>query len=267
MPTAVVNGVPLFYQTQGAGDPLLLIAGFACDNTIWSLVLPTLAAKCRVIVFDNRGTGRSAAPEGPYTIAQMAADAAGLLDHLGLGQVHVMGHSMGGQVALELALAHPRRLRSLILLASAARCDERGKAIIEGWGDLPRLVDAVSGARLSLPWVYTNAFYSRPGAVQELIGYIAANPFPPDPRGVYHQSRAISSYAPSGSLDRIACPTLVLAASEDILLPVAFSQELVREIPGAELVVVPHTGHCCMVETPDAVAAAVLDFLSRQRAN
>jgi pimeloyl-ACP methyl ester carboxylesterase len=266
MPTARVNGSELFYQTQGSGDPLLLIAGFACDQTIWSLVLPALAARHRVIVFDNRGVGRSSAPEGPYTIAQMAADAAGLLDAVGSGPVHVAGHSMGGQIALELALAQPQRVRSLALLCCAARNDERGKAIIEAWGELPRLVDAEMGARLSLPWIYTSAFYARPGAVQQRIAAMLAYPFPPDPQGLYHQSRAVSGFDALDRLGRIRCPTLVLAGGEDILIPVAFSEELARGIAGAQLVVLPRTGHGLLIESPDAVAAAVLDFLSRQPA-
>jgi pimeloyl-ACP methyl ester carboxylesterase len=157
MPKVQANGIEIFYVENGTGEPLLLIAGFACDHTNWSEMIPLLASRYRVIVFDNRGVGQSSAPDTPYSIRQMAEDAAGLLDAVGLRSVHVAGHSMGGQIAQELALAHPERVKTLMLLSSCARIDERGKAVIESWGDLPRLVDAETGLRLSFPWIYTRS--------------------------------------------------------------------------------------------------------------
>src|SRR5262245_22618692 len=129
MPKVPANGIDVYYEAHGAGDPLLLVAGFGCDHTIWSGLVPALAARHRVILFDNRGTGQTS---GAVTgVRQMADDAAGLLDALGPGPAHVAGHSMGGMIAQELALAHPGRVRSLALLSSCARLDDRGRAIIE----------------------------------------------------------------------------------------------------------------------------------------
>src|SRR5947209_4904814 len=136
MPKARVNGIDLFYDVRGAGAPLLLLAGFSCDHTHWSPVAARLAAEYRVIRLDNRGVGRSSAPDGPYTTRQMADDAAGLLDHLGLAPVHLAGHSMGGQIAQELALARPGLVRSLMLLASYLRPTGRLRLLLESWGDL-----------------------------------------------------------------------------------------------------------------------------------
>ena len=257
------NGIEIFYEERGTGEPLLLIAGFACDHTYWSKVIPLLASQYRVIVFDNRGVGRTSAPNTPYSIRQMAGDAAGLLDAIGLSRVHVAGHSMGGQIAQELALAHPERVQTLTLLASCAKVDERGKAIIEAWGELPRLVDAVTSLRLSFPWIYTSDFYAKPGAIELLIEEVLANPFPPSPLGIYHQSRAIMSCDISPRLDGIRCPTLAVVGKEDILLPVAMSEQLVRGIRGAELVVLDNPGHGLLIESPETAAAAMLDFLSR----
>jgi pimeloyl-ACP methyl ester carboxylesterase len=266
MPKVQVNGIEMYYETKGAGQPLLLIAGFACDHTIWSQVVAILASEYRVVVFDNRGVGQTAAPDTPCSIRQMAEDAAGLLDAIGLSPVHVAGHSMGGLIAQELALAHPEQIQTLMLLSSCARVDERGKAIIESWGELPRLVDPTTGARLSLPWVYTNALFATPGAIEEIIAQIVANPFPPSAQGIYGQSRAISRCDTSGRLGAIDCPTLVLVGSEDILLPVPFAEQLARGIRGAELVVLGKTGHGLLIESPDAVATTLLDFLRRNGA-
>ena len=100
------NGVELFYEESGAGEPLLLIAGFACDHTNWCKLVPLLASTSRLITFDNRGVGQSSSPETSYSIRQMAQDTIGLLDAIGLDSVHVAGHSMGGAIAQLAALEH-----------------------------------------------------------------------------------------------------------------------------------------------------------------
>jgi pimeloyl-ACP methyl ester carboxylesterase len=264
MPTVQVNGIELYVQTHGEGEPLLLIAGLACDHSMWADVVGVLAGRYRVIVFDNRGVGRSASPEGPYTIRAMAGDAAALLDALGVGQAHVAGYSMGGQIAQELALARPGQVRSLMLLSSCARPDERNKAVIQTWAELAGVVEPRLMARLLLPWLYSNAFFTRPGAVERLLTLLLDNPYPPTPQGIYHQSRAVGDFDTTDRLGDIGCPTLVLAGKEDALLPVPFSEQLARGIPGAELVVLEKAGHGLLVEDPDGVAQAMLAFLSRR---
>lgn len=261
MPITHSTPVPLYYESVGAGEPLLLIAGFACDHSIWSLVQPSLVAKHRVISFDNQGVGQSATPEGPWTISEMAENTVLMLDEVGVGPVHVAGHSMGGMIAQELALRHPDRVRSLLLLSSAARCGARGTATIEVFGELPRLVDPSTSARLIMPWIYADGFYLRPGAVEQLMKWLLECPFPPTPEGMYHQSRAIAGFDASRRLSAIQCPTLILVGKEDIMLPCKYSEELARGIPAAELVVLENAGHGLPVEVPQATAAAMLKFL------
>ncbi|HEV8059449.1 MAG TPA: alpha/beta fold hydrolase [Gemmataceae bacterium] len=120
MPTIQANGMQLFYEASGSGEPLLLIGGLGCDHTIWGLVAPRLASTHLVVAFDNRCIGASSGPDGPFSARDLAEDAASLMDQLGLERAHVAGHSMGGMVAQELALAHPERVSSLLLLSTAA---------------------------------------------------------------------------------------------------------------------------------------------------
>src|SRR5215470_2280147 len=115
MSTAAINGIDVYYEEHGSGDPLLLIMGLAADSVAWMFQLPDFSAKYRTIVFDNRGVGRTSKPAGPYTISQMADDAAGLLDSLDVRRAHVLGVSMGGMIAQEIALRHPERVRGLVL--------------------------------------------------------------------------------------------------------------------------------------------------------
>src|SRR5437016_651031 len=124
MATATVDSIELYYEEHGHGDPLLLIMGLAADSTAWLFQVPAFAEHYRTITFDNRGVGRSAKPAGPYTITAMAKDAVGLLDMLGIARTHVVGVSMGGMIAQELALHHPERVRGLVLACTFPEPDE-----------------------------------------------------------------------------------------------------------------------------------------------
>src|SRR6266481_5035108 len=126
-----IDGADLFYRIEGAGEPLVLIAGFSCDLTIWDALVPLLGERFRTIRFDNRGIGRTRRNAGEsgelagLTVAAMAGDVVGLLDALHIERAHVVGHSMGGQIAQELALRRPDRVATLGLLSCWARPDAR----------------------------------------------------------------------------------------------------------------------------------------------
>src|SRR5262245_42849015 len=140
--TTSSDGTRIHYETHGAGAPVLLIMGLGSNASGWHRTIPWLAERYQAIAFDNRGTGRSEVPEGPYSMAQMAADAAAVLDAAGHATAHITGASLGGMIAQRFALTYPQRLRSLILLcttpggAHAARAsDDVMKALLDGGGD------------------------------------------------------------------------------------------------------------------------------------
>ncbi|ARV63061.1 alpha/beta hydrolase [Nostocales cyanobacterium HT-58-2] len=264
MPKVKANEIELFYDIQGKGEPLLLIAGFMCNHTYWSLLLPSLIEQYQVIRLDNRGIGQSSAPNSPYTIEQMASDAAVLLEHLEFNRVHVAGHSMGGQIAQQLLLAHPEKVHSLMLLSSWAKGDGLFNTVIETWGDMPKTLDLELYEKVVLPWIFTDAFYSIPGAIEQIINVAVNYPFPPTTHGLYHQSRAILNSDTRDFLRNIHCPTLILVGKQDILAPVKFSQQLAHEIPHSEFVVLECGGHGFLIESPDAVAQVMVNFLAKQ---
>jgi 3-oxoadipate enol-lactonase len=261
MPKIYVNGIDLFYKIQGTGTPLILIAGFDCDNSYWSAVLPALVNNYQVIRLDNRGVGRSSVPDSPYSIKQMADDTAALLNYLGITKVHVVGHSMGGQIAQELTLLHPEKVKSLILLSSWAKGNAKFNSIIEIFGNLSIHLEAKIYQKILLPWIYTENFYSN-GSIEDIINIIEYCPLP-TPHGIYHQSRAILYNDTSNSLSNILCPTLVVVGKEDILTPVTFSKQLVNGIPNAELIVIESSGHGLLIESADAVVKVMLQFLAK----
>ncbi|BAY65312.1 alpha/beta hydrolase fold protein [Calothrix brevissima NIES-22] len=263
MPKVHVNGIDLFYDIKGTGEPLLLIPGFFCDHTYWSLQISALVKNYQVIRLDNRGFGQSSAPDSPYSIQQMASDTAALLEHIGIEKVYLAGHSMGGHIAQELALAHPEKVESLILLSSLAKGDTLFKNIISTWGELVDKLDLKLYQQVILPWIFTDEFYSIPGMIEMIVNLAINYPFSVTPHGLYHQSRAILAADTSQRLQDIHCPTLILVGKQDILTPIKFSEELAQGIPNAELVVLERGGHGFLIETPEAVTSAMLKFLSQ----
>jgi pimeloyl-ACP methyl ester carboxylesterase len=263
MPKIQLHGIDLFYDIKGTGEPLLFISGFLCDHSYWSLLMPSLTAQYQVIRFDNRGMGRSSAPDSPYSILDMAHDTAALLEHLGIDQVHVAGHSMGGQIAQELALTYPQTVKSLILLASLAKGDERFHSIIQSWGDLAQKVDMTLFQQLIFPWMFSDNFYAMPEMIEQLIEWAVYYPFAPQVHSIYHQSRAILDGDTTNRLHNILCPTFVLAGKQDILTPVKFSQQLAAGIPGAKLSFIDGGSHGFIIESPKIVATAILNFLQQ----
>ena len=133
MPKVRVNGIELHYEESGSGDPLLMIMGFGGDHQAWAFQVPAFAEGYRVITFDNRGAGQSEGPDVAYSTRMMADDAVGLLDVLRIERAHVLGVSMGGMIAQEVALNHPRRVRSLQLHCTYARPDQYMLALMEAW--------------------------------------------------------------------------------------------------------------------------------------
>jgi pimeloyl-ACP methyl ester carboxylesterase len=263
VPKIRANGIDLYYEIKGAGEPLLLIGGFGCDHTIWSQVAGAFSSRYAAISFDNRGMGQSSPSAAPYSIRDLADDAGALLDVLGIEQAHVAAHSMGGQIAQELALARSNRVRSLLLLSSCAKCDERNQSLIAEHGKLPASADIKTCALLIMPWLYTNAFYSRPGAIEDLLDWILKYPFPPAAVELERQSHAIIAFDARDRIGGIECPTLVLVGEEDVMIPPLFSRNLAKSIPNAELQILPGTGHGFLVESPATVAGVMLDFLSK----
>jgi pimeloyl-ACP methyl ester carboxylesterase len=262
MPKVNLNGIDLFYDIQGTGEPLLLISGFLCDHTYWSVLMPHFTSQYQIIRLDNRGVGRSSAPDSPYSLQQLAHDIAALLEYLNIHQVQVAGHSMGGQIAQELALLYPQKVKKLILISSLAKGDEQLNHIITTWGVLPQYIDMKLYHQVIFPWIFSRNFYSTPEIIEQLIESAVNYPFLPPIHSIYHHSQAILGGDTIDLLQNILCPTLVLVGKQDILLPIKFSQELTAGIPNAKLSVIDG-GHGFIIESPKIVATEMLNFLKQ----
>jgi len=264
MPTVKANDINIYYEIHGDGEPLLMIQGYGQYSGHWTTLIPPFSKEYRVIIFDNRGTGRSDKPEIPYTMKMMAADAKGLLDALGIDRAHVFGISMGGMIAQEFALNYPERVISLIL-----GCTECGgpKTVIPSKEALEFLfspeiakLPVAERARQTAPWLWSKEFIDKhPEAVDMYVAITLKYPTPP--HGFSGHAQAIAGHDTYERLPQIKAPTLVIAGDADRLIPPDNSKIIASRIPGAELVIIPNAGHG-FTEAPEATTA-ILDFLKR----
>lgn len=275
MPTATVGDIEIWYEEHGSGHPLLMIMGLATDSTAWAFQFPDFSKRYRAIAFDNRGVGRTSKPSGPYSIHQMADDAKGLLDVLGIRRAHVLGVSMGGMIAQELALRHPESVSALVLACTFpepdATVEDRRSFMVGQLGgqvstDGEISIDVASLNPLlfvqqMLPTVFNPEFIRTdlPKLMQVFAGALQHG-FSME--AILGQVAAVMGHRATDRLHRIGVPTLVLTGDADRLVAPSNSDVLAREIPGAKLVKIPGGSHGFNFETPEVFNAAVLDFLA-----
>jgi 3-oxoadipate enol-lactonase len=253
------NGARIYWEESGAGDPLLLIMGLGYTSEMWHRTRPVLSARYRTIVFDNRGVGKSDVPPGPYSIAQMAADAAAVLDAAGVERAHVFGISMGGMIAQELALSHPERVRSLVLGCTA--CGGRGAVSADE--KVLKVVMARAtmtpeeGALAMVPYIYDS---STPRERIEEDLAIRRRTYP-TAAGYLGQIQAIMAWASLDRLSDIHTPTLIIHGESDQLVPPENSRILAEHIPGARLVMLARASHIFPTDRPEESHREILAFL------
>jgi 3-oxoadipate enol-lactonase len=264
MPTVKVGDINIYYESHGDGEPLLLINGYGQYSGQWAALIPPFSKGYRVIIFDNRGTGRSDKPEMPYTMKMLAADARGLLDAVGVDKANIFGVSMGGMIAQEFALNYPDKVMSLIL--GCTNCGGK-QSVVPTKEALAFLFNPEMAklpveqlARETAPWLWTKGFIDKhPEAVDMYVDITVKYPTPP--HGFSGQAQAIAGHDTCNRLPQIKVPTLVIAGSGDRLIPPDNSKIIASRIPGAELVIIPNAGHG-FNEAPEATRA-ILDFLKR----
>lgn len=268
MAYAIINKIRVHYEEAGQGDAVLMINGLSAPAANWALQVRALAPHFRVITFDNRGVGETDLPLDPvYTMAQLADDAAGLLRRLKIPRAHVIGSSMGGTIAQELAIRHPRLVRSLVLACTWTHGDARFLHTIESWIGLANRVPVEERYRhVIYPWVFSPQFLENKANVETVFQRAMAYPHQTKPEGIERQARGMLAWNGTRTtrLGAIRVPTLVLVGKDDILTPPEFSRTLARAIPRARLSVLPG-GHAFFVEEAEAFNRTVIRFLKSVR--
>ena len=264
MPTIRANNVDLYYRDDGEGLPVLFIQGLGVDHRGWSAVTRPLSRRFRCISFDNRDVGRSSQVDAPYDVLDMADDALALLDALDIPRADLVGTSMGGVIAQEIAIRHPARVRKLALVTTYTSGDPRGSAIFESQAMLRRTLSKEDYCRATFWSVYSHEDYRRDdGFIETMIARTAGNDLWQPQEAYERHVRAVTSANTEGRLRAIAAPTLILAGAEDILTPMRFSQTLAREIPENRLNIVEGAGHGMIWSDPDVVVDAIDGFLNQ----
>ncbi len=260
--TALHGRTHLCWESTGSGPPVLLIHGLGLSGGAWWRTVDALSPELRVVTFDHRGVGRSNSQQPAYTTEAMADDAVAVLDELGLASVHVYGFSLGGMVAQQLALRHPRRVRSLVLGAThaggrrAVRPDDEVVAFVQGRTRM-RTEEA---AWASVPFNYgPRCRAEHRDRIADDIARRLEHTF--SPQAYRAHLFAATLHNCYGRLDRIRVPTLVVHGAHDRMIPVANAQLMAERLPDCRMIVLEESGHLYPTEAPE-IDQAIADFFA-----
>lgn len=263
MKDATSDGVHLAYDELGEGEPVLFVQGLGYDRNGFGPLPQLLADEFRVVLFDNRGVGDSDAPEGPYSVTQLATDAVAVLDAAGIPTAHVLGVSLGGFIAQELALAHSDRVDKLVLVSTAPGSvppshpmPERG---VEAFARFPEL-DREAGLRLMVEnSLGDHGVRERPDLVEEIYRYRLHRA--PSLAAWQAQAYAGATFDAYDRIPAIGAPTLVIQGSGDTVVNPLNGELLAERIPNARLHLVPERGHLVLWQEAAMLAPIVRQFL------
>jgi pimeloyl-ACP methyl ester carboxylesterase len=265
MPITKANGVELYYEVHGEGEPLLLIMGLSLTSKSWFRTIPALSEHYKVIVFDNRGVGLSGKPNSPYSIELMAEDARAVLDAVGLESAHVYGISMGGMIAQRLAIKYPERIKSLILGCTTSG----GEKHVQPGAEVSMLMLSRGSstatpeemAWATAPILYSQAFIEnhRDQVAEDVQRRIE---IPVLPYAYMLQLQACLAHDTYNEIDQIRVSVLVIHGDDDKLVPYENGVTLAEKIPNAEFLTINGAGHIYITEANDLVNKRVLEFLN-----
>jgi pimeloyl-ACP methyl ester carboxylesterase len=264
MPTINTNGIELYYEERGSGAPLLLIMGITAPGPVWEKHAVYWEKEFRCIIVDNRGVGRSEKPAGPYTTAQMADDYVGLLDALQIPEARVVGCSMGSTIAQQLAIRHPEKVRSLVLMCTWARCDNTAKAIFEHMMHCKARLRPEEFALYIQLLIYSKPSWDKDMMFAELEEgrKQAAMEQQPQPlHGLEGQAAACMTHDVLGRLGGVQQPALVIGGKDDVFTPVWMAEEVAGAMPNAELHLYDKSGHAFHWENLEDFNPRVLSWL------
>jgi 3-oxoadipate enol-lactonase len=267
MPHLKSNGVTLYYEEHGSGEPLVLIMGFTVSSIGWYWNIPAFAQEFRTIAFDNRGVGQSDKPDEPYSMAMFADDTAGLLDGLGIDQAHIFGISMGGMIAQEFTLRYPQRVKTLIL--GCTNCGG-SQAVLSKDPDVLNLLGSIESVDVQQAALVMTKVAVTPWFIQKHMDVLLqlnqlSLQHPTPKHGMVRQMQAVQGHDTYERLSQIEAPTLVVTGKEDGLVPPENSVALAQRIPNADLAILSNASHLFNIELPETTAAVVRGFIRRRR--
>lgn len=263
MPMVKVNDINMYYETHGEGEALILISGNGAESSQWKDMIPMFSKNYKVIPFDNRGAGRTDKPDMEYSRDMMTTDVIGLMDALEIENAHILGASMGGMIAQNIAYLYPDRVKSLILVVTSMKnshranyaCKQAIKRVMDG-------SDPSALAEYSAVWSFPEEVLANPGAVDRIKSAMAHVLNPQTVNAFKRQNDALTTFDSSGWISEITAPTLVIAGDGDIIWPQKYSgHELAKVISGSKFVSLPGA-HMAYILSAEAFQEQIIEFLA-----
>ncbi len=275
MPHVSINGINIYYEEQGEGDPLVLISGMGFPLDLWFVQIRELSKDFRVITPDNRGIGQSDKPNEEYSIAMMAAETVGLLKTLGIAKAHVAGMSMGGFISQEIALSYPSMVNRLILIAT---CMGGKRSLLLGqpfWDKMETALQDLSHRyentesqdlwrrqmyRTDLTLMASPVFVqNHPDILDQAVSLRMKNvqPF----HAFVRQFNACNSFDITNRAQNITQPTLIILGKDDPIFPIPLADDFKQKIPHAKMITYPDCGHVINLEKGDQLSCDMREFL------
>ena len=266
MPVIKANGISIYYETKGSGAPLMLINGWGGNLNSWSdHMIELLSEKYKVIMMDNRGTGRSDKPDIPYTMNMMAADVKGVLDALCIEKAHVMGFGMGGAITQTFGKNYPETVKSLIVCGASAGGENSVSSDPQVQMDLAMIANPLpemtqQDVTIKLLYLLYSKEYVESN-LEELVADETYSDYPTPSFALMNQSAAIGTMDTYNHLPEMMMPVLVITGEDDKLVPAQNSENIASRIPNSKLVKIPGCGHGFLKQKTDEAAAHILAFL------
>ena len=261
MPFVENLGARVYWDEQGSGAPLLLIAGLGWSSAAWHRTRPVLCKRYRTIAMDNRGAGQTNAAPMPYSMTQMASDAAAVLNSARVNTAHIFGFGMGGMVAQEFALLYPKRARSLILAATSLGGPQRVHSD-------PAAVAILASRDSNLDKFFSSLrpfLYAQETPPQRILEDLEAMEEGFAKSEEYKaQLQAERSWDGSSRIAQITAPTLVIHGERERMTPTENAKRIAAAIPGARLAIIPQAGHMFVTDQPESAHEVLLEFLGAQ---
>jgi pimeloyl-ACP methyl ester carboxylesterase len=264
MPTVNANGIAIYYETHGEGEPLILIPYLAADQGCYAFQVAEYAKHFQCITVDNRGAGQSDKPDGTYSTELFADDVASFMQALGIERAHVSGLSLGAAVGMWLAAKYPAKVKTLSLHSAWSRTTPYVTTVVEAWRVLARAYDSVPEMIVNgiFPWCFTPDFYSaNPDYIGSLAAFVRGRPVQPV-HAFLQQAHAVQTHDVDDQLARIDCPTLITFGCQDAVTPPSFAQSIGARIAGSELVPFEDCSHAALYQNVQAFNERTRAFLS-----
>jgi pimeloyl-ACP methyl ester carboxylesterase len=263
MPTVQANGIDIYYETQGEGEPLVLIPYLAVDQACYAFQVAEYARHFTCFTMDLRGAGLSGKPEGSYTTELLADDVAAFMQAAGVDRAHVAGLSLGAATGMWLAAKYPERVRTLSLHSAWPSTDPFLRVVVEGWRVMAQALGSVTDMVIQgiFPWCFTPELYAaRPEYIDSLADFVRSRPMPPV-EAFLRQSQAVLTHDARGVLGAVRAPALITFGRHDAVTSTRFAGPLAEALPGADLVVFENCAHAPIYEDVDGFNQRTLAFL------